>query len=318
MPASLLHRYFAEDVLSEIPSSEADFIFVGTQGPDPFMAYGTNPFLGKRSDVPEVNPWGSKMHQTHLSEVYAPMARYAYSKSGREKEILFAYLEGLLLHFTLDRLVHPYVFYRTGFDENGKYGGIYVFYHGAFESVLDKTYGKRNKRFLPPAKALPVIQEEDLDALSRMWASCATIPLKESAFAESYLEFRSVMKLLYSPMGIKRTLFKLVMGKTSKAYSLSYPASLKRFAALDVENLSHDVWKDPCTGEEHHESIPDLIELAKKDARTVHEIVQKARLGQDIASMLDEYERGRDHDGEVYGRKKKHCDICFLKHPIKI
>ncbi|MDY2913597.1 MAG: hypothetical protein SOV58_03050 [Candidatus Enteromonas sp.] len=318
MPAALLHRLFTEDALKDFPSDYPEFVFAGAQGPDPFMAYGTNPFLGKKDDASQINPWGSQMHRTHLKEVYGPMLRYAYEKSGREAEILFAYIEGLLLHFTLDRLVHPYVFYRSGFDENGKYGGIYVFYHGAFESILDKTYAKRTHRFIPPAKALPRLSEEDLLSLSQMWSACATVPLKPTAFSESYREFASVLRLLYSRTGFKRKLFRWVLGKTSKAYSLSYPASLKRFAPLDVENASRQEWKDPCTGEVHHESIPDLLQKALKDACLVRDIVSRAKKGEDVGLLLEELEGNRDHDGEVYGEKKKYCDICFLSHPVSI
>ena len=40
----------------------------------------------------------------------AKMWLEAQKAEGEQREFLFAYLDGLLMHFSLDRIVHPYVF----------------------------------------------------------------------------------------------------------------------------------------------------------------------------------------------------------------
>ena len=135
MPGILAHYTFAKRYLPEEELSWEEAVLAGTQGPDPFMAYGTNP-LRPRKDKKDVNPWGELMHHTPIENVYGPMLSEAQKAEGEQREFLFAYLDGLLMHFSLDRIVHPYVFYRTGFDENGKYAGIYIYYHGFFETLI--------------------------------------------------------------------------------------------------------------------------------------------------------------------------------------
>ncbi len=114
MPAAIAHRAFALRLKGkDCPLG----VLLGTEGPDPFMAYGMNPFR-KKKDKDAVNPLGSLMHNTRLALVYAPMLSYAASfPEGKTRALLLDYMEGLLYHFILDRRVHPYVFYRTGFDE---------------------------------------------------------------------------------------------------------------------------------------------------------------------------------------------------------
>ena len=118
MPAVIVHDTFA---LEMIPEDEKPYIAAvrsGTQGPDLFMAYGKNPFK-KREDAKEIRPWGTVMHHTPVEDVYGKMMEYANTKEAGEKELLYAYIDGLLMHFSVDRVCHPYVFYRTGFDEKG-------------------------------------------------------------------------------------------------------------------------------------------------------------------------------------------------------
>ena len=316
MPAAIAHRAFALRLLGkDCPLG----VLLGTEGPDPFMAYGMNPFR-KKKDKDAVNPIGSLMHNTRLAAVYAPMLAYAASiPEEKTRTLLLDYMEGLLYHFVLDRKVHPYVFYRTGFDEFGKYGGIAVFYHGAFESILDRAIAE--KEGLPPRsdRALPRISDEDLLTISKMWAKGfeGIAPLKETGFAESYRDFQSVMRLLVSKTGVKRKLFRLLMGKTSKAYSLCLPPSLKPYESLDVLNESHSVWKDPTTLEEYRKSVEDLSAEAASEQADVLAILEAAKRGEDTKEALTKLEANNDHDGGIYGQAKKEYRLCFKEAGIE-
>ncbi len=177
------------------------------------------------------------------------------------------------------------------------------------------------KEHLPPRsdRALPAIGDEDLLAISRMWAKGfeGIASLKDEGFAESYRDFQSVMRLLVSKTGVKRKLFRLLMGKTSKAYSLCLPPSLKPFAPLDVLNDGHAAWKDPTTLEEHRESVEDLFEEAAREQKDVLSILEMARKGEDTKEALAKLERDNDHDGGIYGQVKKEYRLCFEEAGIR-
>ena len=305
MPGILAHYTFAKRYLpeEELPWEEA--VLAGTQGPDPFMAYGTNP-LRPRKDKKDVNPWGELMHHTPIENVYGPMLSEAQKAEGEQREFLFAYLDGLLMHFSLDRIVHPYVFYRTGFDENGKYAGIYIYYHGFFETLIDESIAKKDGLFIRPDKAMGQLSKKQQAWASKLWKDSATVPLKETAFEESYREYNQVSRLLWSKKGIKRALLKPLLGAKSKPYSLIYPPSLKPFEALDILNESHSAWKDPVSGEERLSSVEDLFEQAHQDFLEVHGWLLKAKQGKDVTLDLKDWAKNLDHDGTPFGSTKKY------------
>ncbi|MGM9814334.1 MAG: zinc dependent phospholipase C family protein [Candidatus Enteromonas sp.] len=315
MPAAIAHRIFADLYLSPCPYP--DLARIGSEGPDPFMAYGMIPFR-KRNDMGEVMPWGGLMHNTHLSLAYGKMIAYAASLEGEEKKKCFSYLYGLLSHFALDRAVHPYVFYRSGFDENGKYGGIYVFYHGYFESLMDRALAEKHHYPVSSFKALPKLSKEDGILLSKLWMAGSSMPLKDDSFYESYLDFRLIMRILASRHGVKRKLIRKIMGKTSKPYSLMMPPSLKPYESLDVLNEKKMTWRDPTTEERFDDSLEERYKKASLDLPMIEDILQKGEQGEDVASLLDELERNNDHDGGIYGQKKHVCDICLTSLPFEL
>ena len=311
MPAVIVHDSFALEVIPEEEKAYSPIIRVGTQGPDFFMAYGTNP-LKKRKDAMEIRPYGSHMHQISIVPTYWKMMQYAYSKEGEEKEILFAYLDGILMHFSVDRIFHPYVFYRSGFDENGELHGKWAWAHGYFEAILDKVVGTEKGTFQRPDKAMGQAKMEEVMMISKMWASCSDVPLKEDSFALSYIDYNSVTKMMWSPHGVKRSLIRLA-GKFSKPISLIYPSSrrVKKYASLDVMNKSHSLWKDPVTLEEKTDGFEELWAKAKEGYLAVHALLLRAKNGEDIEKELDDWSLHLNHDGTPLGKKKLGHENCF-------
>ena len=308
MPAILTHYTYALE--TELGTGAfGDVVRVGTQGPDVFMAYGTVPWR-KKKDKAQIYPVGALLHHTHVVDYYGKMIPYALAHP--EKEMLFAYIESAFMHFALDRLAHAYIFYRSGFDQNGELHGFYKWTHGAFEAILDKDLAKRKGTYQRPYKCL-LADKARIYEISKMWAACCPYPLQEDSFYEAWLDYIAAMKLIYSSTGIKKGLLGRIMGKTSAAYAQSMPRSTKKFASMDIQNLSHAVWKDPCTGEEKTDSIDDLFAKAKADMEELHLILEDAKAGQNVDERLNSWERNLDHDGTPYDGKKQFQDVCFPK-----
>ena len=307
MPAILTHYTFALETLDNRSRVFEDVIRLGNQGPDVFMAYGTVPWR-KRPDKKTINPVGAKMHHAKLYEVYGAMIDYALASPDRE--MLLAYIEASYAHYALDRLAHAYIFYRSGFDENGELHGFYKWSHGTFEALLDLALSKRKKTRISPYKCL-LCDESRVKAISKMWANCTNFGLNEDHFYLAYLDYVGGMKLIQSKTGWKRPLLRLVMGKTSAAHAQSMPGRLGKYKALDVENLSHMEWRDPSTGETHTSSIDDLFALAHRDMKDLHELMNAARNGLNVKGELKKWERSLDHDGTPYGDVKRYQELCW-------
>ena len=307
MPAILTHYTFALEAITPEDLLFRDVVNLGSQGPDTFMAYGSIPWR-KRPDKKKVQQWGHTMHSLPVGDVYLKMVEYA--KGSPDKDLLFAYIDGLLMHFSVDRIFHAYIFYRSGFDQAGRLQGYWSWSHGFFEAILDLTFGKRKGTYGPLYRCIKSDRER-VEKISAMWSACSPAHLGLDDFTRSYEDFVSAEKMLYNRLGIKRPLFRL-LGKYSTPYSQCHPRFPKKFAVLDVENNGHAVWHDPVTDEGHDESVDDMFAKALHDYAEVHEILSRARNGEDIAAEFREWTRNLDHNGAPIGEgKRTHMSLCW-------
>ena len=312
MPAALTHYTFALTAITDEDRPYQDVVDLGAQGPDTFMALGTIPWR-KRANKVKVQQWGHTMHSLPVVPTYLAMVEYAAKQD--DKDMLFAYIDGLFMHYCVDRIFHAYIFYRSGFNEAGKLVGYWNWSHGFFEAILDKTFAKRKGTYGPLVRAIKS-DPERVKKISAMWAACSPTHLDEMDFYDSYVDFVSAEKMLYTPTGLKRPLFRL-LGKYSTPWAQSHPKFIKRYDAMDVENNNHAEWHDPCTDEVHNESIEDMFQIALKDYEVVHEILGRAKNGQDVREELEQWTRNLDHEGCPIGMQRKHLKLCWEPLGIK-
>lgn len=312
MPAILTHYTFA---LSAIPEEDRPFdavVNLGSQGPDTFMAYGTVPWR-KRKEVAKIRQWGHTMHSLPVESVYLKMMEFALKSP--QKDMLFAYIDGILMHYAVDRIFHAYIFSRSGFNEAGKLEGYWSWSHGFFEAILDQTFAKRKGTYRKMSKCI-LSPKEQVKEISKMWAYASPAHLDEGAFYRSYEDFVSAEKMLYTPLGFKRPLFRLI-GTYSTPWAQSHPRFAKKFIPMDVENNAHKVWVDPCSNEPHTESIEDMFARSLADFKAVHQLVLSAKEGTDIAEEFKAWTLGLDHEGCPIGQRKTYFNLCWRELGIK-
>ena len=298
MPAALTHYSFALDVYSSLDDIDKDYFLLGTQGPDPFFYRGILK-KGRPSNYKEIWQIGENLHHENVAPIYIKMLEGA---KGDKKLASFVY--GLFLHYCLDKNVHPYVFYRSGFDSQGKLDSKYKYCHGAFEALLDINLSKRMKTYTNPGKTIN-LKNINLDEVSFLFNVIEDSNLTKNTYKESTLDFIHIEKVLFSRSGIKRILFRLV-GKYSLAMAMSYPHFYKRLDYIDVLNLKHNEWKDPCSGEVFTSSIFDLMDKAKKEYLDLFPHLIKLD-----KESIDFYCKRLDHDGTPFGENKKYCSCCY-------
>ena len=307
MPAILTHYTFAKGAIHDSERAYSDVVFLGAQGPDTFMACGSIPWR-KRVEGAKNAQWGHTMHSLPVGSVYPKMMEYAYASP--DKDLLFAYIDGILMHYAVDRLCHPYIFYRSGFDENGKLVGYWSWSHGFFEANLDQRLAKEEGTYQKMSCCIKCRDEEQVKKISEMWAHASPAHLSIDAFYQSYIDFVSAENMLYTPSGLKRPLFRLI-GKYSTPWAQSHPRFPKKFDAIDFLNEKHSAWFDPCTGEEHHTSFRELLAKAKEEYEEAHALLLRAKNGENIQEEFDRWCRNLDHDGSPLGSKKVHQDLCW-------
>lgn len=320
MPNALTHYTFAfHNALDE--EKHLDAVFVGAQGPDPFFFYGALPGR-KRPHAADVQSLGAITQHMEMTEPYDAMIEYA--KKSPDKDLLFAYIDGLFMHYAVDRACHPYIFYFTGFtdrpEDSKEVRHHYNYSHMCLEVDLDVIISHREKTFQPIWKVL-ALSKKDLLAISKMWfevnASVQRVPnITSESFYFAIKDYRFAEHFAQDPLGIKKPLFGKLFGKESFAHGIVMPKNLSPFKDVDFLNEKHIEWRMP-NGESRHESFDDLLKDAAKTYQTLHETVIDAKKGADVKDRISAIGNHINHEGIVPNSPKIYWKLLWPEWFIK-
>lgn len=318
MPALQTHYTFAKEESQNKEREHFDALVLGSQGPDPFFFYGMLPWR-RRENGKLVNGFGVGLHHKDITPLYVAMMKYA--SNSEDKELLFDFIEGILLHYVLDRNCHPYVFSVTGYGVTGddeKKNKYYTALHTKIESAIDKIYAKSKGVYNEYPKDALKISDDDLMKISKMIyeankESEKDPNIKEDSFFCSVKDYRAVMRFINKPHFIKRLFLRIVFGKDSIPFALNYPRNLdKTYGKVDFLNEGKAAWLDPVSGKKRNESFYELMENAKEEyEKVIIPLVARAKNNEDISSDLHAFYSGIDHDGAKEGKEKKYMSPLF-------
>ena len=307
MPAMFVHYTFAYDNANGPQKKYIEATRLGSQGPDPFFFYGILR-TGKGSHKKHIRKFGSLEHRKDISEDYLKMRKYA--ESSEDSELLLAYLDGLWMHYCVDRTFHPYVFYRSGFNENGQLKGYYSYSHARFESILDVEISKERGIYQRISNCIK-IDKEQLLKISKLW-TVVDEEIKEKDFYYAVKDYAKVENFLFSRTGLKR-LFFLLGGPHNMLMGISYPHFYKHLRKYDVQNVNKTEWKNPVSGVVSYESVDELFERASKDFKKVSKILYLNIDDETKLKELKDFVNLIDHSGTPVGSKKIYMDVVFKK-----
>jgi hypothetical protein len=316
MPNALTHYTFAKERLA-LTSPHLDATFVGAQGPDPFFFYGSVPFLPRRHGKTIRSLGGVTQHQ----EMPAPYcAMMAYANQRPDKELLYAYIDGLFMHYAVDRACHPYIFYFTGFtdrpEDSAKVHHHYNFSHMFFEVTLDFIIAHREGTFQPIADVL-ALSDSDLLAISKMWyevnKEVQNVPyIAPKSFAIALKDYRLTERGAEDHSGHKKECFKRLFGKESYAYAMVFPKNLDAFKGIDFLNQAHASWRMPA-GEVRNESFDDLLLEAGEIYHDLHSALLQAKDGFDVRDEVERIANHLNHEGIVPNSPKIYWKLIWPK-----
>ncbi|QHT62640.1 zinc dependent phospholipase C family protein [Paenibacillus lycopersici] len=302
-----LHE-LGEDHLLSLPSRKRLFN-MGCQGPD-FLFY--HHFLPWQKDR-TMTKLGNAMHERHCGPVIMDMLDTVdhLRDSDPTKDAALAYALGFLLHYLLDRVMHPYVFSRSGFRK---------WDHQRFEVMMDtlivrkllgvdtwKTEVWREIDILGDVPGAVVDAFEQIAAVH--YSELAPLIRRES-WLSAMRDMIRAQRLFHDPTGIKRLL----------TFRQIDPFVYKRkLPPLDILNESRRPWLDPTDGQTRHaddvwtlwdrameESLPVVKAVlqwlrcseAEEDSLQDASLPSKHQLRETAAQAIGNrsYETGRDCD----------------------
>ncbi|MGL4345352.1 MAG: hypothetical protein ACRCTE_09150 [Cellulosilyticaceae bacterium] len=278
MPDIITHYLFGLDTSKHIQSSPLypiiktyrSLFFLGLQGPDPMYyhdAYKKNNF----------HYVGKLMHQEKTGDFLTNCLTFA-KQNVETPEIydpLMSYISGLICHYVLDSMTHPYIFYLSGryiedIPESHVFKGLHKKIEVAIDALLLKSkFGldahkfKIHQHVLKLGKVPPCLINLYDTVLFNVYA----IQNGGSIFEASYKSFKKYYGLTYDPIGIKKgiasTVSSLLPGDLS-SYADSFSYYQCDDEITDYLNLNKAVWLHPITGTVYTFSFMDLLHNALK------------------------------------------------------
>jgi hypothetical protein len=174
---------------------------LGCQGPD-FLFYHN--FWPWQRDK-KMNQLGSAMHSKECGPMLVEMVHTMQGRAMDDPAVV--YVIGCLMHHVLDRNMHPYVFYRSGFKK---------WDHQHFEVAMDTLIVKHKLRLetwkTPVWKQVYIgdqLPEGILPMLNRATQHLypeLTARVQESDWNNAYQDMIQAQKIFHDPSGIKRFL----------------------------------------------------------------------------------------------------------------
>lgn len=310
MPAIYFH-FITYDLLLDKKNPYRNVALLGAQGADPLFYYGRA--LSLRANSHENRAMGNKFHHDKIADTISAMMEYASRRENEvERNILFAYIDGYIFHYCIDRNCHPYIFYRSGFESSKDENKLkYSYFHCLFESSLDMEMAKRyklkriNPKYLLKCsnKSLMLISQMYYFVTQKVYYPCNYFTRR--TFYRAVKGMRFVYGFTYSRFSLKKKILSKHF-KYSMANAISHP--LKVDPTVDFLNLNHNTWRDPVTGMYNETSVIDMVENAKREfetTRTFKEIKDKTVRDSYILRLVHD----TNFDGDRIGLQKKYYSL---------
>ncbi len=286
--------------------NNSEYLYLGTQGPDPLFFGGIIPFHGLHL-LTAKKKLGNKLHRHNPHRFFRLLIDQSYLiEDDRFRKKFQAYIFGQFAHYLLDRETHPFIIYNSGFDENGKITKKYHYYHAAYETEIDmllaKKYGFKSfldnpSEILPSDKQILKVIDTSLIPALKLYFNDKKIP--KNYFSNSLSNMKRMIRWENKNGKFKRKFF----GKT-RLTSLSINKDALQFE--DALNEKKNIWLNPVTGEKSRESFIELQSKAMTILNNLYNDILKNGFNFDVFAR---YINGLDYYGftpkSVWKHKKE-------------
>ncbi len=269
------HAIFGREVLEEMSDETLVSMIrrhlgvfgIGCQGPDLFL-YNIAMLLSR-----EEKNLGYRMHKEKSSRYFAWLMQTIWELEDIEAaEVGISYLYGALAHYTLDSMLHPYVYARIGFNawepRSGQAtGGL----HHWLESAIDAKMIANKLGALPSgyhAERVQKIDKAEKEILVRILSEAVSksyhINLKKENVRAAICMMKVITKGFFAASSRQRGLLRKIEHPFLEDYGLSnFMVTDDMVSLARVMNRENEVWRNPWDKEiASDDSVWDIYDKA--------------------------------------------------------
>ncbi len=305
-----------DEDLQEIIKKYPAAFYLGSQGPDIFFYYLPG-FLNK-----ETLNLGLLLHKNNTQDYIMALLDNSKHLTKEGKDIATAYVCGYLSHYGLDSKTHPYIYYKTGFKQKGRFikSIRHSLYHRKLETSIDTLLLKNLTNTNPSDKSLWEFfdlteREEDVISFiisrSLNYAYGRYVSKKKTAAILKYVVLAT--KYFQTPEGRQKKVLEFLEDLTLGEDACENISAEQ--GDIDYFNLNKDFWHNPWDNEvkNHHtfvelynDGLDDGIFYANKAYMYMQDMVSSNYMKKAIKNLS--MASGRDCKDEL---SWKHYKIIF-------
>ncbi len=274
MPAIICHHIFGEDAATELPEGmiegeeELLAFLLGNQGPDPLFAR----FRTLPSRASTVHALGHDMHERRCGRALLAFRSGVEHLPRPDERIGRAFVLGLLAHYRLDSVAHPFVFAQQEAlaSASPDLAGSDAALHAVIESDIDSwiLWEKRRATVLERPAHTNLMRTERIGRVAGALFSQVALSVYGSALgAREYAACVADYELEYRLLDPAESPVAHAVGAAErllKPHSFAQAMAHRVVTSCDcaAANLEGAAWADPADGRARRESFADLFDAA--------------------------------------------------------
>ena len=311
MPSITTHFVHSENVYTKLSKKEQDYIKdykntynTFTQSHD-LLFY--NLFNKKASKL------GHYAHHHNTQEFIFNIIKEIKKNKLENNQEIIAFLYGIITHYSLDTVCHPYIFYKTGvYRKNEKWTHKYKGEHNHIEKDLDAIYYEKyfhrkynkcnlNKEILKKTK----LSNELIELINQVYEKTYSDKNIGIEMQKSIKGCRFINSVVVNDrFGIKRAIYLFIdtITKHKYGYMSSYSTHLLK-PNIDWLNNEHKEWNHPCFKEKkYNDSFDSLFNKSVLKAieiiKGVNEVLYNGKEFNSLKKIIpnDDYATGIECD----------------------
>lgn len=322
IPNVVTHGLMALDVYNKLGESEVrnaiakhpKAYLLGSNGPDILFYYKVFPWQDQTLNK-KVSLYGNAVHERNVNDFYNHAINFIQSTHDVQRRlVLISYLAGHLMHWSLDCLAHPFIFYRSG-----KIEGETKYWHYRYESMIDSlmiTYVKRRNMNKVNIKEFVNVSQFERRVIASFYQMVLSdvfgIETQAEIIDEAIVSMKKILGFLYDPKNLVTPIIKKLEAKMAEPWAFSsHIVNSQLDSEHDILNLSHEPWSNPTDIEDV--STQSFIDLYEESIVLGQEVLsQFNEILRDKRTSLDDLLQNRQYDtGRVVGKKMEYFNNIY-------
>lgn len=275
MPSLATHYLFGQDLLQKTDETVRNTIeksigafYLGLQGPDIFFYDLAHAVIARNHNI------GKIMHAKRSDIFFYKYIHYLKNHKLSKNAAALSYFYGMLCHYSLDCIAHPYIYYFTNLHDKSPSGiRKSLDSHVLFESEIDELfYHDRTSQNICDMKrsSFMNISKSEIAVISPVIAYAISETYKCDISANfvkgSIRRCRTSNAMLNNRLGIKRPLIGIIEKKLLGNHFAKYMMYTRKLPSRSCLNEDHQEWHFPTDNKELHFSFMELYQLGMSNA----------------------------------------------------